>query len=323
MKLSQDLVALWADGCPPAAALLRRVFPPGLLRFLSLSRPAAAGAPASAARPRPQPQAQIRQQPSGATASTGASAMMGSSSGSGAVSGSSGQQQQGQRPGGGPADRGATSAAADPLRSGGGAPNGGINSPRGSDGAPQQAGAPRRTGGSLDGVMRPQPQHRPHSAGLIWKCALLAQPCSSCPCAALTVQSPVWHAFQFEGSIWHPEVGDLTTKSRACIPAAIVTSRSCCGNRRSARQLGGNVGRGRAGPPPRGPHLERDHARRAAAGAPGVRPCFAAVIRHCLGGPVVLLGSGMADVPVDCSCISQGVHPCLALCSDQHQHEPL
>lgn len=37
-KLSQDLVALWGDGCAPAAALLRRVFPPGLLRFLSLGR---------------------------------------------------------------------------------------------------------------------------------------------------------------------------------------------------------------------------------------------------------------------------------------------
>ena len=37
-KLSQDLVALWADDYPPALALLRRVFPPGLLRFLQQKR---------------------------------------------------------------------------------------------------------------------------------------------------------------------------------------------------------------------------------------------------------------------------------------------
>ena len=37
-KLSQDLVALWADDYSPALALLRRVFPPGLLRFLQQKR---------------------------------------------------------------------------------------------------------------------------------------------------------------------------------------------------------------------------------------------------------------------------------------------
>ena len=34
-KLSRDLVALWADDHPPALDLLRRIFPPGLMRFLN------------------------------------------------------------------------------------------------------------------------------------------------------------------------------------------------------------------------------------------------------------------------------------------------
>jgi DnaJ family protein C protein 13 len=50
--LSRDLVALWADEFAPALGLLRRVFPPGLLRFLNQRRQAAApqqGPPAQAA----------------------------------------------------------------------------------------------------------------------------------------------------------------------------------------------------------------------------------------------------------------------------------
>ena len=39
-KLSRDLVALWADDYAPAMNLLRRVFPPGLLRYLSTPRAA-------------------------------------------------------------------------------------------------------------------------------------------------------------------------------------------------------------------------------------------------------------------------------------------
>ena len=37
--LSQDLVALWVDEFGPALALLRRVFPPGLVRYLSVRKP--------------------------------------------------------------------------------------------------------------------------------------------------------------------------------------------------------------------------------------------------------------------------------------------
>ena len=40
-KLSQDLVALWADEYGAALALLRRIFPPGLMRFLNIQRPVA------------------------------------------------------------------------------------------------------------------------------------------------------------------------------------------------------------------------------------------------------------------------------------------
>lgn len=38
-KLSQDLVALWADEYGPALALLRRILPGGLIRYLNLPRP--------------------------------------------------------------------------------------------------------------------------------------------------------------------------------------------------------------------------------------------------------------------------------------------
>ena len=40
-KLSQDLVALWADEFGAALVLLRRIFPPGLMRFLNIRRPVA------------------------------------------------------------------------------------------------------------------------------------------------------------------------------------------------------------------------------------------------------------------------------------------
>lgn len=36
--LSQDLVALWVDEFGPALALLRRIFPPGLMRHLSVKK---------------------------------------------------------------------------------------------------------------------------------------------------------------------------------------------------------------------------------------------------------------------------------------------
>ena len=35
-RLSQDLVGLWADEYGPALALLRRVLPPGLMRYLNV-----------------------------------------------------------------------------------------------------------------------------------------------------------------------------------------------------------------------------------------------------------------------------------------------
>ena len=37
--LSRELVALWADSCPPAMELLRRVFPTGLMRYLAQTPP--------------------------------------------------------------------------------------------------------------------------------------------------------------------------------------------------------------------------------------------------------------------------------------------
>ena len=39
-KLSQDLVALWVDEYGPALALMRRIFPPGLMRYLNVRKPA-------------------------------------------------------------------------------------------------------------------------------------------------------------------------------------------------------------------------------------------------------------------------------------------
>ncbi|KAL0042756.1 hypothetical protein WJX79_009797 [Trebouxia sp. C0005] len=39
-RLSQDLVALWVDEYGPALALMRRIFPPGLMRYLSVKKPA-------------------------------------------------------------------------------------------------------------------------------------------------------------------------------------------------------------------------------------------------------------------------------------------
>ncbi|KAL0040215.1 hypothetical protein WJX77_000548 [Trebouxia sp. C0004] len=38
-RLSQDLVALWVDEYGPALALMRRIFPPGLMRYLSVKKP--------------------------------------------------------------------------------------------------------------------------------------------------------------------------------------------------------------------------------------------------------------------------------------------
>ncbi len=39
-RLSQDLVALWVDEYGPALALMRRIFPPGLMRYLNVRKPA-------------------------------------------------------------------------------------------------------------------------------------------------------------------------------------------------------------------------------------------------------------------------------------------
>ena len=38
--LSQDLVALWVDEYGPALALMRRIFPPGLMRYLNVKQQA-------------------------------------------------------------------------------------------------------------------------------------------------------------------------------------------------------------------------------------------------------------------------------------------
>jgi len=38
-RLSQDLVALWVDEYGPALALMRRIFPAGLMRYLSVRKP--------------------------------------------------------------------------------------------------------------------------------------------------------------------------------------------------------------------------------------------------------------------------------------------
>ena len=39
-SLSQDLVALWVDEYGPALSLLRRIFPPGLMRYLNVKKQA-------------------------------------------------------------------------------------------------------------------------------------------------------------------------------------------------------------------------------------------------------------------------------------------
>lgn len=41
-SLSQDLVALWVDEYGPALSLMRRIFPPGLMRYLNVKQPAPA-----------------------------------------------------------------------------------------------------------------------------------------------------------------------------------------------------------------------------------------------------------------------------------------
>ena len=37
-SLSQDLVALWVDEYGPALSLMRRIFPPGLMRYLNVKQ---------------------------------------------------------------------------------------------------------------------------------------------------------------------------------------------------------------------------------------------------------------------------------------------
>ena len=48
-RLSQDLVGLWADEYGPALALLRRVLPPGLMRYLNVRQEQPAQAQVNAA----------------------------------------------------------------------------------------------------------------------------------------------------------------------------------------------------------------------------------------------------------------------------------
>ena len=43
-SLSQDLVALWVDEYGPALSFMRRVFPPGLMRYLNVKKPTAPAA---------------------------------------------------------------------------------------------------------------------------------------------------------------------------------------------------------------------------------------------------------------------------------------
>ena len=173
-KLSQDLVALWGEGCAPAAALLRRTFPPGLLRFLSLGRPPPAGPAVSGKSRTAQPPS--RQQPQQPPPNFAGPSDAGMPAGRGAAAALGAQQQAADRSGiGAPAQpdplRGAGSAAANGALS---SPRSSVNSPRGAPSARSDAGSSgtaaseRRTAGSLDGVARPpgQPQHhRPRSAG--------------------------------------------------------------------------------------------------------------------------------------------------------------
>ena len=49
--MSQDLVGLWADEYGPAIALLRRIFPAGLMRYLSVPR--------ASSQPPPTPSTQV------------------------------------------------------------------------------------------------------------------------------------------------------------------------------------------------------------------------------------------------------------------------
>ena len=38
-RLSRELIALWSDGYDPALSLLKRILPPGLLRYLQQRKP--------------------------------------------------------------------------------------------------------------------------------------------------------------------------------------------------------------------------------------------------------------------------------------------
>ena len=44
-SLSQDLVALWVDEFGPALSLMRRIFPPGLMRYLNMKQQAPTNPP--------------------------------------------------------------------------------------------------------------------------------------------------------------------------------------------------------------------------------------------------------------------------------------
>jgi hypothetical protein len=245
-------VALWGEGCAPAAALLRRTFPPGLLRFLSLGRqpPASPVAPSTSrtqAHSRQQPQ---QPPPNSAGPSAGTLAGHGAAAASGA--------QAANRSGAG------APAQPDPLR--GAAANGALSSPRSSVNSPR--GAPsnrsdagssssaaageRRTAGSLDGVARPpgqQHQHRPRSAG------------AELPAGLRTAGSTAY-IYEPAGCTW------MYCLLHVCDDQRLVGNFLPCmlhwgwvHHRRVPCKLGGDVGSSRPGPPPCGPHLERDHAR--------------------------------------------------------------
>lgn len=182
-KLSQDLVALWGDGSPAAAQLFRRVFPAGLLRFLTLPRPQPP--PQSRQPPRQgqgQGHQQQQQQPSLRSADSLAPRQPSLPSDS---------RQQQRAPLGGvlptPPAGGQQAPALDPPgsgRGGGGSSGGGsaLNSPRGSESG-SVAGA-RATAGSGDGdggAARAQAAQRRRRSGAQPSSVLLPRLCAQSP----------------------------------------------------------------------------------------------------------------------------------------------
>lgn len=132
-KLSQDLVALWGDGSPAAARLLKRTFPPGLLRFLSAPRPQQQlppPPPSMLLPPSLRPSLQLRSQASAAAAASSVGA---------ASDGVTRQAGVGDLPAG----------------SGGGGSSSVRSSPRGSE-VGSVAATKQSVDGSVDGPAAPQ-----------------------------------------------------------------------------------------------------------------------------------------------------------------------